>query len=164
VSNDLATKSDSEIDTWIVNYEKKRQTHSEFYRLLLEERSKRRSKLLNIEKSLSHLVATAKAGRGQFTTYGALAASSGVSWKRARHQMNGPGGHLDTLLDVCHARELPLLTALCVNQQGVRTGMLEPSALRGFANGARRLGYSIADSEGFLRECQEACFIWAEAQ
>ncbi len=77
--------------------------------------------------------------------------------------MNGSGGHLDTLLDVCHARELPLLTALCVNQQGIKTGALEPSALKGFANGARRLGHPVDDPEKFLKECQAACFNWAEA-
>jgi hypothetical protein len=159
---DLSSKTDVEIDTWIANHERNKKTDSELFRELLEERAKRQSKLLNIEKSLQHLIACAKLGRGHFTTYGALADVSGVPWSKARHSMNGSGGHLDNLLDVCHARKLPLLTALCVNQQGVATGTLEPSALRGFANGAKRLGYPIFDEREFLEACQNECFEWAQ--
>jgi hypothetical protein len=53
--------------------------------------------------------------------------------------MNGPRGHLDRLVEICHVRGLPLLTALCVNQQGASTGDLSEEALRGFINAANRL-------------------------
>jgi hypothetical protein len=32
-----------------------------------------------------------------------------VEWSQARHRMSGANGHLDLLLDVCHARGLPIL-------------------------------------------------------
>ncbi len=57
--------------------------------------------------------------------------------------MNGEGGHLDRLLDMCHARGLPLLTAICVNQEGLRTGHLSREALAGFIKGIRRRGYQV---------------------
>jgi hypothetical protein len=160
---DLSIKTDTEIENWISNYERKARTSDEFYHALIEERAKRHSKVLNIDKSLAALIRTAKRGRGNFTTYGELAKASGIPWSRARHSMNGPKGHLDTLLDVCHARNLPLLTAICVNQQGVSDGMLEATALKGFTNGARRLGYHITDEIAFLRKCQDECFNWAQS-
>jgi hypothetical protein len=78
--------------------------------------------------------------------------------------MNGSSGHLERLLDICHARELPLLTALCVNQSGVDTGDLGENALRGFVAGARRLGYKVTDANAFLLGCQQKCFEWAKGQ
>lgn len=75
------------------------------------------------------------------TTYGALAAASGVEWSKARHRLNGPTGHLDRLLDICHFSSLPLLTAICVNQGNVADGELGEDALAGFVAGARRLGH-----------------------
>ena len=102
------------------------------------------------------------ARKGRFTTYGDLAAASNLEWSQARHRMNGVGGHLDRLLDVCHARGLPLLTAICVNKSAVSTGQLEPHSLEGFANGARRLGYIVADPAAFLMETQARCFEWGK--
>jgi hypothetical protein len=159
---DLTTKRDDEIETWIGNYERKSATDDPFYKRLLEERARRQSSGLKSEVSLRHLTAMAKAER--FTTYGDLATESGVSWNIARHAMNGAHGHLDRLLDLCHARGIPLLTALCVNQKGVTTGELSEEALNGFVKGARRLGYEITDANAFLRDCQRQCFEWAKSQ
>jgi hypothetical protein len=156
----LGDKSDSEIESWISNHEKRNAINSDLYRALLEERAKRNSKGLKIEKSLTLLMEFAR--HGKFTTYGDLAKASGVSWNVARHAMNGAGGHLDSLLDVCHARQLPLLTALCVNQQSVHSGELSDDSLRGFIKGAQRLGYVVTDEQAFLRQCQEASFSWAK--
>lgn len=157
---DFASKTDKEIDDWISNYEAKGATQAPLYRALLEERGRRSGKVLKPELSMDHLIASAKSG--VFTTYGDLANASGVPWSRARHLMNGEGGHLDRLLDVCHARGLPLLTAICVNQQGVRNGSLSSEALAGFIKGVRRLGYQVLESEAgaFLQKCQDECFTW----
>jgi hypothetical protein len=156
IQADLKSKTDAEIDSWISNYERKSATDTAFYKALLEERARRQTSGLKLETSLRHLVEAAKARR--FTTYGDLAKASGVPWNIARHAMNGPHGHLDSLLDICHARGMPLLTALCVNQQGIDTGKLSPDSLRGFVSGAKRLGYKIIS---FLRECQMQSFKWA---
>lgn len=84
---------------------------------LLEERV-RRAQLthkLDFGQSLEHLERTAI--NQICTSCGDLAMSSAQEWSKARHQMNGPNGHLDHLLDICHARGLPLQTAICVNQE-----------------------------------------------
>jgi hypothetical protein len=159
---DLKNYSDNQIDQWIKNHEEKSATASELYRRLLEERARRQSSGLNVENSLRHLIAAAKAGR--FTTYGDLAAASNVPWGTARYAMNGQNGHLDRLLDICHARHIPLLTAICVNQQNIRTGKLSAESLKGFIKGAQRVGYSILNEEEFLRDCQKQCFEWAKTQ
>ena len=159
---DLTGKSDGEVCTWILNHEKRGETNSELYKSLLEERARRSSSGLKIENSLQHLIKSAR--QGIFTTYGHLAKASDVPWGRARHAMNGEHGHLDRLLDVCHVRGLPLLTALCVNQQGAETGRLSEDALRGFVNGAKRLGHSITSSDSVLQKCQQACFAWWKIQ
>jgi len=158
---DLGTKRDDEIDTWIRNYERKGATDDPFYKTLLEERAKRQFRGLKPEVSLRHLNEMAQAGR--FTTYGNLAKVNGVPWNVARHAMNGPQGHLDRLLDICHARGIPLLTAICVNQDGLKTGDLSDDALKGFVNGAKRLGYLVTDEKTFLRDRQRECFEWAKS-
>src|SRR5438128_1690923 len=116
---DLKSKTDAELKSWISNHERKSATDTAFYKTLLEERARRQTSGLKLEISLHHLVSTAKARK--FTTYGDLAKASGVPWNVARHAMNGAHGHLDRLLDLCHARGMPLLTALCVNQQEINT-------------------------------------------
>jgi hypothetical protein len=154
-------KTDDEIETWIGNFERKGITHDPVYKRLLEERAKRQSRSLKPEVSMRHLYAMAQAGR--FTTYGDLAKANGVPWNIARHAMNGAGGHLDRLLDICHARGMPLFTAICVNQAGLSSGGLSEEALKGFVGGAKRLGYHVTDESAFLHDCQVQCFEWAKS-
>jgi hypothetical protein len=159
---DLSQKTDAEIRTWIENHERKGATQDPLYQALVEEEARRKGRGLNPDTSLKHLMQSAKARR--FTTYGTLADANGVPWNQARHLMNGPGGHLDQLLSICHARRLPLLSAICVNQQGVGTGELAEDSLSGFVNGAKRLGIEVTDERAFLRKCQEECFAWGQRQ
>lgn len=155
---DLSKKTDDEIRVWIENHEKKKVTDTPLYLALVEEQARRRGRGLKADVSIGHLTAAAREGR--FTTYGALAEANGVSWNEARHLMNGAGGHLDQLLSICHARGLPLLPSICVNQQAIKTGVLEKNSLQGFVKGAIRLGIPVTDGTAFLRESQEACFAW----
>jgi hypothetical protein len=155
---DFSNLSNDQIDSWIDKYVTRGLTAELQCQLLFEERARRQSKVLKIEKSLEHL--TTHARSKTFTTYGDLANASGVTWNQARYLMNGSKGHLDRLLEVCYVRGLPLLTALCVNQQGVRTGQLSAVALDGFIKGAQRLGYEITDREEFLRKRQHESFDW----
>ncbi|ARS29411.1 hypothetical protein [Sphingomonas sp. KC8] len=157
---DLATKTDPEIGTWIRNHEAQGKTDAPLYLQLLEERTRRAQAThkLDFDRSLAHLK---QAAIDQVcTTYGALAAASGVDWSQARHQMNGANGHLDRLLDICHARRLPLLTAICVNQASLADGELGDDALAGFVTGARRLGLSVADARAFHHESRDKCWRW----
>lgn len=157
-------KSDAEIESWARKYEEARKTSDPDFALILAERTLRRQKKqkLSFEHSLNHLKACAKAGT--FTSYGELAKASKVEWSQARHQMNGPRGHLDTLLDICHTAGLPLLTAICVNQENLGTGKLGKDALSGFADGAKRLGISFNDPEEFQAKCASECFEWGRHQ
>lgn len=160
----LATKSDAEIEQWIKNYEEKKQTSTPFYRELLEENA-RRVQLkhdLKIERSLA-LLKEAAIGQ-KCVSYGDLAKASDVDWSRARHQMNGRHGHLDRLLELCYARDLPLLTAICVNQGGLENGELGENALAGFVGGARRMGLTVDDELQFHEKCKEDCWRWGRAQ
>lgn len=155
---DLKEKSDEEIRVWIENHERKKVTNTPLYLALVEEQARRRGRGLKTAISIDHLAAAAR--EQHYTTYGALAEASGVPWTEARHLMNGAGGHLDQLLSICHAKGLPLLSAICVNQQAVQTGRLAGDSLIGFTKGAMRLGYAVTDPEAFLRKCQDACFEW----
>lgn len=160
---DLAEKTDNQIDQWIHNHERKGATGEPLYLELLEERARRSKQkgLLDVNKSLELL--TQAAIEQRYVTYGDLAKANNVEWSRARHRMNGMNGHLDRLLDVCHARGLPLLPAICVNGSGRTSGELEPAALGGFSTGARRIGFVFDDASAFHRQMRENCFQWGRA-
>ena len=161
---DLSSKSDKELDQWIRNHELKAATGAPLFSLLVEERARRsKSKhVLDVEKSLGVLRQAAIDQR--CVSYGELAAVNGVDWSQARHRMNGANGHLDRLLDVCHVRGLPMLPAICVNKQGLASGELEPPALAGFAEGARRLGFVVTDELAFHHQCRDECWAWGRQQ
>lgn len=110
---ELTRKTDSEIEQWIRNHERKGATKDPLYFALLEERARRDQKAghLDINRSLDLLAEAAR--KQQYVTYGDLAKASNVLWSKARHRMNGANGHLDRLIDLCHARGLPLLSAIC---------------------------------------------------
>jgi len=158
----LEAKTDKEIGNWIRNHENAGKTSAPLYLQLLEERAKRSQsgQRLDFGRSLEHLKQTAR--DRTCTSYGALAAASGVEWSKARHQMNGPNGH--RLLDICHARGLPMLTAICVNQANVADGELAEEALGGFVAGARRLGIAIEEPVQFHRSCRDECWEWGERE
>ncbi|RWN25284.1 hypothetical protein [Mesorhizobium sp.] len=160
----LTEKTDTEIDQWIRNHEQKGATSAPLYLQLLEERARRSQEKghLNIDMSLELLAQAAIEQR--CVTYGDLAKASKVGWSQARHRMSGANGHLDRLLDVCHARGLPMLPAICVNESGRDNGELEASALGGFAAGARRLGVAVAEERSFHRQARDACWHWGREQ
>ncbi len=164
-SMDLSTKTDEQINQMIANHERALGGRDlPKYPILLEERARRAQlhQKLILEKSMEQLKDAARGG--VCITYGDLAKASGVDWSQARHQMNGSNGHLDRLLDLCHARGLPLLTAICVNQASVSTCELGDGALAGFTTGARRLGLLVADPRAFHHRCRDECWAWGKTQ
>lgn len=156
----LTAKTDAEIDAWISNHETKRQTKSELYLALIEERNRRHGHGLSVEKSMAALTAAAREHR--FISYGELAEANGVPWAKARHRMNGKHGHLDDLLAYCHSKDLPLLTAIVVQKGKLVTGEMDQFTLDGFVEGVERLGVPVPDPTSFLEECQNQCFNWAQ--
>ncbi len=161
---DLRAKTDEQINALIRNHEDKNARGLPIYPLLLEERAKRAQAKspLDFNKSLALLREAAM--KQLCVSYGQIAEASGVEWSKARHQMNGAKGHLDGLLDICHAKGLPMLPAICVNKTNRETGELDPSAVLGFAEGARRLGHSFSDAHAFHRARQEECWAWGREQ
>lgn len=158
----LTERTDAQIRTWIKNHEDQGATASSLYKALLEEEARRKEGTLKIDASIEHLKRSAR--HGQFTTYKQLADASKASWTQVRHLMNGPYGHLDQLLGVCHARGLPLLSAICVNRDAADTGELSDDALAGFVKAAKRIGHSPTDARQFLKEKQDECFEWGRQQ
>lgn len=161
---DLLTKTDAQIDNLIRNHEEKDARDRPLYPALLEERARRSQarSSLSFDKSMDLLRRAAMERR--CVSYGDLADASDVPWREARHKMNGARGHLDMLLDICHANGLPLLSAICVNKGNLVSGELDPSALAGFVQGARRLGFQVTDELAFHHACRDACWKWSEAQ
>ncbi|MGL6209776.1 MAG: hypothetical protein ACRC14_08110 [Paracoccaceae bacterium] len=160
---DFSRKTNQQIDQWIENHERKNARTAPLYAELLLERARRGEdrSTLKLDRSLATLRDAAMALG--CVTYGDLAKASGSEWQKVRHRMNGPGGHLDQLLDVCHAQGLPMLAALCVNEEGRETGELGPAALAGFAAGARRLGYTMIDERAFHHSRRDECWEWGKA-
>ena len=158
--HDLSKKSDKEIQQWMRNHELAGAIKSSLYRDLVEEAAKRDAGkgLLDIEKSLAALVRAAQTQR--FVTYGDLAKASAVPWSKARRQMSGAHGHLDRVLEICHVRGLPMLTALCVNESGREGGELELIALSGFTAAARRLNHRFTDDRAFHAAARDECIAW----
>jgi len=131
---------------------------------LLEERARRAQAKshVSVERSLDLLRRAAIEQR--CVTYGDLAKARNVGWSQARHTMSGANGHLDRLPDICHARGLPMLPALCVNQSGLQTGELEESALSGFVTGARRVGFAVTDGLSYHHKCRDECREWGRTE
>lgn len=159
---DFSTKTNDEIDNWIKNHERQRETDSPLYRELIEERSRRHGKGLRLDVSIDFLRQVARDKR--FVGYGELAEANGVEWSQARYRMNGNHGHLEDILAYCNSHGLPLLTAIVVNKENLQTGAMEESTLKGFVDGCRWLGLSVTDGEKFLRQCQQECFEWGSSK
>jgi len=161
VTMNLTDKTTDSINQMIANHEDRAGgTALPLYKELLEERARRSqaSQRLNLDRTLEHLKEAAVDQK--CTSYGNVAKASGVAWTQARRQMDGANGHLNRVADLCHARGLPFLTALCVNQDDILTGELKGEALGGFVACARRLGFLVTDEEAFHREQRDACWRW----
>jgi hypothetical protein len=157
---DFSEKTLAELETLLNNYRRLGKERSEAYLALLAQRERRAANKdqLMVDRSLELLKQAAR--QKVYVTYGDLAKASQQQWSNTiRARMSGPGGHLDRLLDICHGQGLPLLTALCVNEAGRQTGVLDPPAKAGFVSGARRLGRLVTDDDEFYRTCQRECFI-----
>lgn len=161
---DLATLTDTQISNLIANHERQNAQDRPLYPELLRERNRRAGERTPLKPELSMRLLREAAAEGRCVTYGELAEANGVPWQQARHRMNGPRGHMAQLLDHCYAHGLPLLPAICVNKKGQATGSLDDSALTGFAEGARRLGFTVTHEAAFHQACQEACWEWGATQ
>lgn len=158
---DFSHKTTAELETLLANYRRLGKDQTDTFLALLAERDRRATGKDRLMPGRSLALLREAARQKTYVTYGEVARASDLKWSNTlRARMSGPGGHLDRLMDFCHSHHLPLLPALCVNQENRESGALDAAALAGFANGARRLGLLVTDEEAFLRQSQKACFAW----
>ena len=115
------------------------------------------SGLLDPDRLYAAILGAARAGR--FVSYGELARAGGAPWRKARRPLSVALGRL-TLL--AHVRGWPMLSAIVVGREGLETGALSESGLRGFVAAARSSGLDPGDDPvRFARACQAKVFEWA---
>lgn len=119
------------------------------------ELARRRTSPLDLHRTMA-LVRWAASQR-RFLSYGDVARAQNLSWDRVRYAMNE---HLILLARWARQQDLPMLSAIVVNQQNALTGRMNSATLKGFAAAAEWLGYAVDDPDTFLREQQAACFAW----
>lgn len=155
----VETLTDRELENLIQNHRDQSATDRPVYTEALAERARRKGQGLNFEKTLSAVHKAARERR--FLSYKELSDISGAAWSKVHWAMNG---HLDDLLEYCHRRGLPLLSALVVNKGNVATGEIDEEALKGFVSGVRRLGYEVVSEREFFREQQRLAFDWGSSE
>jgi hypothetical protein len=154
---DLSRFDNEGIEGAIRRHQEQGATDRPLYHALLAERSRRNSKYLNIEKTIELLIQTAR--QKTYTTYKQVTEANGIDFSKVRYQA---GKHLDEIIDLCHSRGWPLLSALCVKQNEVNSGDLSGDSLKGFVAGVRRHNIPVTDAHEVLKSTQTACFVWAE--
>lgn len=153
---DVSRLTDPQLNNLIDNHRRQGAVDAPAYIAALAEHGRRRGAGLDFQTTKAAILAAAKERR--FLSYLDIANASGVAWNKVHRNI---GRHLDELLEWAHRSGLPLLTAIVVNKPNVATGRLEESALKGFVEGARRLGLVVVDHDDFLAEQQERVFQWA---
>jgi len=153
----VAEWTDSELQNIIDNYRRKALTSDVYYLQALEDMARRKGGGLEFDKTLRAVLKAARAGN--YLSYGQLAQESGVDWSKKRYAMNG---HLSDLLEYAHRKGWPLLSAIVVNQQKVKTGEMDAAGRKGFVAAATSLGYVVDDDVAFMREQQQVVFDWAK--
>jgi hypothetical protein len=156
---DVKTLSDDQLVALIANHRVKGATDLPVYVEALAEQARRKHGGLDFATTIRVLTDAAK--RGKFVSYKQLADASGVKWSKV-HWSVGP--HLDSFIEYCHRRGLPVLSAIVVNQENLNDGTLEPESLKGFVAGVRDVGISITDGGSYYREEQQRVFEWDKAQ
>jgi hypothetical protein len=153
---DPSTKSLAELERMIMRYQAQGMTSEPQYLAYVEEHARRAAPGMSVDVSIEAMRQSAL--RGQFISYGEIAAANNKTWNEVRLLMPK---HLDQVLWIAHQRGWPLITAIVVNKQHVDTGAMEESSLSGFIEGARRLKIVVTDELAFLKEQQQATFRWA---
>ena len=74
------------------------------------------------------------AREGRFISYGELSDASGVEWSKVRYAMNR---HLQELIEFCHRKDWPLISAIVVTKGNLETGAMDEGTLNGFVAGCK---------------------------
>lgn len=116
------------------------------------------SEYLDLATTYRAIVDAAK--QRKFLSYGDIAKAHDAEWSKVRYAMNR---HLEDLVESAAIRGWPLITAIVVNKNGLRTGHMEDTAIEGFVEAAKRHGRSVTSPEEFVKDEQERTFDWAQS-
>ena len=150
------TMSVSDLQTVIANHERLKRTDEPTYAQAQTELEKRMSRAL--DTSITRQAILRSAGKRAFLTYGDIAKENGVPWTKAYRPI---AQHLDEVMRLAFEQGEPLITAIVVNESGRKTGVLDDNSLKGFIDGAARLGIKTENPQAFLREQQKSTFDFA---
>lgn len=153
----VADWTDNELQNIIDNYRRKKLTSDPYYLSALKEMVRRKGGGLDFDKTLHAVLKAARAGT--YLSYAQLAEESGTDWTKKRSAVSG---HLNIMLELSHRQGWPLLSAIIVTPQKVKSGEMDASALKAFLTAAGDLGYEVDDGVTFMREQQQAVFDWAK--
>ena len=124
--------NDDELENLIANYRASGKADDPYYLDLLAERGRRKGKGLNFDTTRRAVLAAAREGR--FISYGELSDASGVEWSKVRYAMNR---HLQELIEFCHRKDWPLISAIVVTKGNLETGAMDEGTLNGFVAGCK---------------------------
>ena len=150
---DYSHKQTGELENLVRNYRAANKTEDDVFICALRELELRRTKGLDLQKTLDLVIEAAKEQR--YVSYKDVASRSDCEWSKVFRQI---GGHLDRLCEYAHNKKLPLLSAIVVNAAGVANGTLKPVSEAGFLTIARQLGYQVLDEGSFVKAEQERVF------
>ena len=112
---------------------------------------------LDLRKTYRAILESAR--KKQFLSYGDLARANDAVWSKVRHKMPH---HLGDLVQIAYAYGWPMPSAIVVNKNNVKTGVLDGKARTGFIKAAEEYGFDVGDPDIFVAEQQKAVFAWAE--
>lgn len=149
----LETMTVDDLATLVANHERLGRTDAPTYAEAKAEIERRASRTLDVHTTRQAILRSAR--KRDFLTYGDIARENGVQWTKAYRPI---AQHLDEVMRIASLQGEPLITSIVVNEAGRRTGILDDNSLRGFIEGAERLGIQVSNSQAFLREQQRLTF------
>ena len=111
---------------------------------------------LDLRKTYRAILDAARARH--FISYGDLVRASDADWQKNRYKLNR---HLGSLIKIAAERGWPMLTAIVVNKNNIKTGTLDGSSRDGFIGAAKEFGFDVSDPTAFVEKQQQAIFAWA---
>jgi hypothetical protein len=154
---DISKLPNEQLETLVENHRRKGVTEGALYVAALAELGRRAGRGLDFKKSFAVIRTAAMEKR--FVSYKELAEAGGADWSYSVR--NRVIKHLWWLVHDAHRKGWPMLSAIVVNIQNVKSGEMEPETLKGFIASARHLGMLVTDEKKFLREQQSEVFAWA---
>ena len=95
----------------------------------------------------------------RFISYGDLAKANNANWQKNRHKLFSQLGKLN---EIAVSNGWPMLSAIVVNQNNIKSGTLEGDARKGFITFAKELDFDIGNHTAFIKKQQQDIFSWAQ--